>query len=208
MTKPAAAQERTIRFYDQNAAQYFQDTVQVDMSESRELFLRHVPPGGRIVDVGAGSGRDLKYFRENGFEAEGIDASRELCRLASAYAGAEVRCQRIQDWQPHGLYDGIWANASLLHLSLDEIRAFLRQVHPHLKPRGVLYFSMKKGIPAGYDPRGRYFTHFSEEILRQWLAEEKTYDILTCRTMNDQMGRNGLQWLSFLLGKRDRGPSP
>ncbi len=195
--------DRTIRYYDHNAEQYFRDTVHIDMSSCHDMFLRYVVPGGTIVDVGAGSGRDMKCFREKGFRVEGIDASAELCRLASSYAGAEVRCVRIQDWEPKRMYDGIWANASLLHLTLDEIEAFLIRVHGCLKAAGVIYFSVKKGIPAGYDSRGRYFTGFSEEDFRQFVDECGKFEILESRTLGDGMGRKDLQWLSFILRKRD-----
>ncbi len=194
--------DRTIRYYDHNAQQYFRDTVHVDMSACHDMFLRYVIPGGTIVDVGAGSGRDLKYFRDKGYRVEGIDASGKLCRLASAYAGAEVRCVRIQEWEPQRMYDGIWANASLLHLTMEEIGVFLLRVHDHLKAEGVIYFSVKKGVLAGYDSHGRYFTGFSEGDFQQFVDECGKYEILESRILEDGMGRRGLQWLSFILGKK------
>ena len=72
-------------------------TVNVDMSECCERFLKYVVPGGRIIDIGAGSGRDINYFKDRGYVVEGIDASEEMCRLAADYSGAEVNCDSIQD---------------------------------------------------------------------------------------------------------------
>lgn len=53
---------KTIDYYNSNAAQYFNNTVDVDMTECCDRFLKYVTPGGRIIDIGAGSGRDIKYF--------------------------------------------------------------------------------------------------------------------------------------------------
>ena len=66
---------KTIDYYNNNAAQYFSNTVNVDMTECCERFLKYVVPGGRIIDIGAGSGRDIKYFKDRGYAVEGLDAS-------------------------------------------------------------------------------------------------------------------------------------
>ena len=91
---------KTIDYYNSNAAQYFGNTVNADMSECCERFLKYVAPGDRIIDIGAGSGRAIKYFNDRGYIVEGIDASKEMCQLATDYSGVEVICERIQDWYP------------------------------------------------------------------------------------------------------------
>lgn len=80
------ADSLTTAYYDQSAEEYFNRTVEVDMSTTCNRFLQHVKPGGRIIDIGAGSGRDIKYFLNAGFVVEGIDASLELCQLAAKYS--------------------------------------------------------------------------------------------------------------------------
>lgn len=95
------------------------------MSECCDRFFKYVVPGGRIIAIGAGSGRDIKYFKDRGYIVEGIDASKEMCRLAADYSGAEVSCMRIQEWHPEKKYDGIWANASLPYLLFNEIEKFV-----------------------------------------------------------------------------------
>ena len=51
--------DSTIEFYNQNAKQYFKNTVNADMSGSYNRFENYVVPGGRIVDLGSGSGREI-----------------------------------------------------------------------------------------------------------------------------------------------------
>ena len=191
----------TISYYNHNADQYFQDTVDVDMSECCDRFIKYVVSGGKVIDIGAGSGRDTKYFKDSGFDVEAIDASEELCKLATEYSGIEVQCERIQDWYPKGIYDGIWANASLVHLSIEEIEEFIFRVSNHLNVDGVLYISMKKGIDTGYDSNGRYFTSFSEENVQQIVAISTVYEIVELWVTEDKMSRGEIQWLNLILKK-------
>lgn len=190
-----------IDYYNRNADQYFNNTVNVDMSECCDRFLKYIVPGGRIIDIGAGSGRDTKYFKHRGFDIEAIDASEEMCKLASDYTGVEVRCEKIQDWQPHRIYDGIWANASLLHLQLAEIREFICQASHHLNTDGVLYISMKKGIERGYDSNGRFFTDFSEEKVQQIVEKSTGFEIAELWETEDVMGRGEFRWINLILKK-------
>ena len=68
-----------------------------------------LPVGSRILDFGCGSGRDTKYFLEKGYRVEATDGSAELCKLASAFTGIEVKEMLFQDLDASGKYKGIWA---------------------------------------------------------------------------------------------------
>lgn len=194
----------TIDYYNSNANQYFSNTVNADMSECCDRFLKYVVPGGRIIDIGAGSGRDIKYFRDRGYNVEGIDASEEMCRLASEYTGVEVQCERIQEWNPQKNYDGIWANASLLHLSFVEIEEFIIRTSDYLTKDGVLYISMKKGIQTGQDSNGRFFTDFSEQKVQQIMEKSTALVVYDSWETSDGMSRERFRWLNLILKKRGK----
>lgn len=193
---------KTIDYYNSNAAQYFSNTVSVDMSECCDRFLKYVVPGGRIIDIGAGSGRDIKFFKDRGYVVEGIDASEKMCRLAADYSGTEVTSERIQDWHPQEKYDGIWANASLPHLAVDEIEEFICRASDYLKPNGVFYISMKKGIQTGRDNYGRFFTDFSEEKVQQIVSKSTALEIIDIWITDDGLGRNEAKWLNVIIRRR------
>lgn len=191
----------TINYYNTHAATYFADTVHVDMSENCDCFARYIKPGGRIMDIGAGSGRDMLYFKQKGFQVEGIDASDELCRMASDYAGVQVRCLRIQDWQPEEVYDGLWANASLLHLPMEEIEEFVLRAEKYLSERGAMYLSLKSGIDTGSDARGRYFTNMTMEKLQWLFSKTAGLKIAEHWTTQDRLNRDGFEWLNVIARK-------
>ncbi len=192
----------TITFYNKNASEYFQTTMQADMSDVYEKFLFHVRPGGRIIDLGAGSGRDIARFKEKGYSVDAIDASAELCKLASDYSGIEVKCQRIQEWDPDDVYDGIWANASLLHLAPEEMKAFLKRVGRYMSDTGVLFCSLKSGIKTGPDENGRFFVNYSIEKIENLVETGTGLSVVEWWNRSDSLGRTGFSWLNVILGKK------
>ena len=84
----------TIDYYDQNAQEYYERTVDADLAEIREYFLGFLRRDARILDFGCGSGRDAKAFAEAGRTVEALDGSQELCRIASEYLGMD----RLEKW--------------------------------------------------------------------------------------------------------------
>ena len=58
--------DRTIKFYDQYAEEFFKATVNADVSGLYERFLQYIPEEGHILDLGCGSGRDSKNFIDRG----------------------------------------------------------------------------------------------------------------------------------------------
>jgi len=83
--------DKTIEYYNQNADMFAQGTRLVDFTIVQERLRKMLPVGSRILDFGCGSGRDTKYFLEKGYQVAATDGSSELCKLASAFTGIEVK---------------------------------------------------------------------------------------------------------------------
>ena len=83
--------DKTIEYYNQNADVFAQGTRLVDFTIVQERLRKMLPVGSRILDFGCGSGRDTKYFLEKGYQVAATDGSSELCKLASAFTGIEVK---------------------------------------------------------------------------------------------------------------------
>jgi 2-polyprenyl-3-methyl-5-hydroxy-6-metoxy-1,4-benzoquinol methylase len=69
----AAGVLMAIDYYDERAAEFFQDTARVDMTALHERFSRYLPPRSRILDAGCGSGRDALAFTRAGFSVIAFD---------------------------------------------------------------------------------------------------------------------------------------
>ena len=192
---------RTLTYYNQNAHAFISHTQTVNFQDTQERFLSHLRPGSRILDFGCGSGRDTRYFLQQGYSADAIDGSEELCRLASQYTGIPVKQMLFQDLDCRDTYDGIWACASILHLRMEELTDVFRRMILALHEEGILYVSFKLGNFRG-ERNGRYFTDFDESGFRKY-AEQ--FPELTIRdlwiTADVRSGREEEQWLNIILQK-------
>lgn len=195
------ADKQTIKYYDENADEYFENTVSVNMSDIYPRFLKYIKAGGTIIDIGSGSGRDVLYFKNKGYRVSGIDASAELCKKALEYTGVPICCCTIEDWDPIQSYDGIWADASLLHLTMNGIDAFLRQIPKRLNIDGAAYLSFKSGIITGRDKEGRYFTNVEEEDIHRILNTVTGIDIAEIWYSDDNLRRSNIKWMNIILRK-------
>jgi len=193
--------DKTIEYYNQNADMFAQGTRLVDFTVVQERFAKMIPVGSRILDFGCGSGRDTKYFLEKGYRVEATDGSSELCKLASVFAGIEVKEMLFQDLDVSGKYEGIWACSSILHLSKKELLPVIRKMCDALKDNGVIYTSFKYGDFEG-ERNGRYFTDFTEDTFDKFI---KVIQELTIEeewiTSDVRPGRGEEKWLNLILRK-------
>lgn len=191
---------RTIEYYNKNAQEYYDKTIKTDMSKLCDRFLKHVKAGGVIIDIGCGSGRDMKYFIECGYQAEGIDASYEMCRLARSL-GLTIENVSIEEWIPERKYDGIWANASLLHVPFPQIDSFFLKAEKCTNAGSIVFSSMKVGLKEDHDKEGRYFFPFAESNLEAILEKHQAFRLSDKWYSDDKLGRSEFRWLNFILEK-------
>ena len=193
--------DKTIEYYNQNADMYAQGTRLVDFTIVQERFRKMLPVGSRILDFGCGSGRDTKYFLEKGYQVAATDGSAELCRLAGSFTGIKVKEMLFQELDEIGVYDGIWACSSILHLPKQELLPVIRKMCDALKDNGVIYTSFKYSNFEG-ERNGRYFTDFTEDTFDKFI---KVIQELTIEeewiTSDVRPGRGEEKWLNLILRK-------
>ncbi len=112
-------------WYDRHTQDYIARTQSVDLSPVYAKFLAHLPPGGRILDAGCGSGRDSIAFQRMGYEIVPMDASLAMVQHATEMIGQEALHLRHQDVTFVEAFDGIWSMVSLLHVPHAELPAVL-----------------------------------------------------------------------------------
>ncbi len=188
----------TLDFYNQNAQEFVSGTLTADMTDARSRFSVCLPPGGIILDLGCGSGRDTKAFLEAGFRVDAVDGSEEICAMASAYTGIRVKKMLFSELDAIEQYDGIWACASILHLPRAELAEVIGKTEKALKPGGVLYTSFKYGDYDGMR-NGRYFTDFTEESLSVFWESFPGMKIFDCWISQDvRSDRKERKWINLM----------
>lgn len=190
----------TNQYYDNNSTDFFESTVNADVSDLYDHFLMFIPHGGTILDLGCGSGRDSKSFLEMGYIVEAIDGSAELCKLASEYTGISVQCMDFCDLCVEEKYDGIWACASLLHVPLEDLPGIFQKISSALKPNGILYASFKFGDFDG-ERDGRYFTDMADERFAAVLNKVDGLIIIDKWYSEDVRPDRDVRWFNVILRK-------
>lgn len=174
---PHSEKETTLRFYDENASEYFEQTAHLDVGALRRRFTNRLPAGARILDAGCGSGRDSRAFRDGGFDVVSIDASPGMAHEAFHRLGVAVRVMKFEDMDFDVEFDGVWASASLLHVPRSELSDTLDRFAAALKPGGILYMSFKVGDSEEVRD-GRLFNHMTEQGLKDLIGGSDLFSIL------------------------------
>ena len=195
--------DKTLQYYNDNADSFIQGTASVDFKQTQDRFTEKLKCGDRILDFGCGSGRDTKYFLSQGYQVDATDGSEALCKSASEYTGIEVKQMLFQELDAVGLYDGIWACSSILHLTKDELKSVFDKMLIALKDKGFIYTSFKYGEFEGVRG-GRYFTDFTIESFEDFIGHIRNVTIEEYWITGDvRPGREDEKWLNLILRKTD-----
>ncbi|MBC8105097.1 MAG: class I SAM-dependent methyltransferase [Anaerolineae bacterium] len=169
----------TIDWYDRNASAFDERTRDIDVVPQMRPFLDLLPPGAEILDAGCGPGRDIQLMVRLGFPATGFDASRSMVDLARANTVQTIHHLAFHQLAFVNAFDGIWANASLLHVPTDEIDDAIRRLKRALRANGVLYVSVKAGDGVRTAEDGRVFNDYSEPSMRALFARHVALDLIS-----------------------------
>lgn len=193
----------TLDYYNKNSEEYFNSTLNVDMTNTYKAFLKLVPKGGKILDLGCGSGRDSMNFMKLGYEVTFVDGAKELAKRASVLLGKEVIVSTFEELELKEKFHGIWACASLLHIKREDLKTVLNNLYNNLDDNGVFYMSFKYGEKEYVDDKNRYFNCFTDESIISFINENTKYNILGLYITEDKLGRvNEVKWLNLICNKK------
>jgi hypothetical protein len=108
----------------------------------------------------------------------------------------------FQELNEYKVYDGIWACASILHLSKEELLIVIVKMCEALKNNGIIYTSFKYGEFEGYR-KSRYFIDMTEATFGKFIASVPELVIedqwISCDV---RPGREGERWLNLIIRKK------
>jgi SAM-dependent methyltransferase len=170
--------EATLRFYGGNADAYAGREI-TSRKARLTAFLAQLPLGARILELGCGAGGDTAEMLAQGFDVRATDGSPEMADVASKRLGHPVETLLFHELDETGVYDGVWANACLLHVPRDQLAHVLSLIWRALKPGGAFFASYKEGEAGGRDELDRYYNYPSQDWLRATYAEAGGWSALS-----------------------------
>ncbi len=189
-----------MNYYDSNFNKFLESTLAVDMTPLYYEFTKYLPDNASILDIGCGSGRDLKYFRTCGHRALGLEPNSKLSDYARSYSECNVVENSIEQFDTHNKFDGIWACASLLHLETDALKNSLVKIASLMHLESVFYCSFKHGEFNG-ERDGRFFNDQTAETFSKIIPEKLT--IKKSWITKDLRPDRDDEWLNMMLvGRR------
>ncbi len=194
----------SVKYYDENASKFKESTQDANMEEMIQRFLSYLLKDAKILDAGSGIGRDTKRFIELGYHVEAFDASIEMVKISSEYTGIQTRYLTFEQLDYEDEFDGIWACASLLHVSKDDMEEVFSRLHLALRPNGILYASFKLR-DSDFEKDGRSFTCYTESSFREFIDRFKLFEIVDLSITTDvRVGRDDEYWLNVILSKKEK----
>ena len=142
----------------------------------------------RVLDIGAGAGRDADFFLSRGFHVEAVEGAPTLAAALRQRTGANgLSVHEANIVEPTGLvnalrgksFHGVWMCATLLHIPSKTDLAYgstlvdkevIETLSGHLVPNGVLYVDNKLGTGAHFKERGNV-------LQKRWFRYRKSEEL-------------------------------
>ena len=179
--------------------------------EGTDAFIRALPDNSRVLDVGCGSGVKSEYLIAHGLDVVGIDVSDRLLDIARREVPegdfrelSMTDLDRLPD-----AFDGVFAQASLLHIPRKDAGETVKKMSDRLVPGGLLYLAVKEareGKPEeeiarendyGYEYE-RFFSYFRMDELERYLLDA---GLTVISTMRNSSPSGKTVWLQ-IIGKK------
>ena len=195
--------EETTEMFTAYYRDYPDDPVVRGFRESVEE-IRRVTGGGRLVDVGIGTGLFLHLAREAGFAPLGVEISPACAARARAEFGVDVHVGDFESFEPVGPVDAVAMSDVLEHVA--DPRRFLAHAAAILRPGGALFVAvpccrstlfrgaeMLSRVPRVGALAGRFFainhyTYFTRDALAR-IARECGFEPVWVRGASPYVGR-------------------
>lgn len=169
-------------YYENYAKDYFCLTSHANLQHLWKKFYKEIDSKSLILDIGCGSGRDVKYFASRGSQVIGLDFSFNLLNLAKSFSQQPLVNADLESFPfPNNVFDAVWAMASLIHITRQKISSVLSEIHRVLKPNAVLFTSIKKGNGKKIESDGRYFEFYQLDEWKNFLI----YAGYSIKTINE-----------------------
>lgn len=170
--------------YNKIAKDWFKDhNIDTWWIPGTDKFISLLPKNAKVLDVGCGAGQKSQYMTQKGISVTGVDFSESMLELAKKNAPKAnfVLSDARNLNEISELFDGVLAQAVLLHFPKNETLYMLQTWKNKLKPQGYMYLAVKEVQPGQKDENilvekdygyeySRFFSYYTLEELKTHLT--------------------------------------
>ncbi|GLQ50995.1 class I SAM-dependent methyltransferase [Dyella flava] len=161
--------KRTVHAYDSEAGQFAGEWHEQPAPDDMYALLTRYFTPGLTADVGCGSGRDMAWLHEHGFEVSGYDASQGLLEQARArYPHLRFTQAALPELEgvPSRQFRNVLCETVIMHLAPAQIGPSVRRLLDLLMPDGVMFLSWR--VTEGEslrDKHQRLYASFDQHVV-------------------------------------------
>lgn len=213
------------QFYNDNANELAQQYLSKSFEEVHKSWSQFLPsiiqnPDARILDLGAGSGRDAKYFAELAGKTHGLESNIQVFAVEPAQELSNIGQTTTQNlnvkWLDDSLpalstitqlevsFDLILLSAVWMHIPPSDRARSIRKLANLLKPGGKLVISLRHGQTED-DYKTRKMFDVCADELKTLASEVGLFSKLETPKENDELGRDHIHWQTVVLQLPDDG---
>ena len=213
------------QFYNDHAAELTSQYLSKSFDDIHHNWSHLFPsiianPNARILDLGAGSGRDVKYMAEQAEKTHGAENHVQILGVEPAQKLNAIGRQTTKDlkvtWCDDSLpslntitkyeisFDLILLSAVWMHISVSDRPRAIRKLANLLKPGGKLVISLRHGQTADECKRRAMHAVCLDE-LKRLATEVGLFTQLETQIETDKLGRSHISWQTIVLQMPDDG---
>lgn len=193
-------------FYQKKSQSYFNSTAFLDSTSILTPVASALPPGASILDVGCGSGRDLRWLKDHGFNPTGLEKATGLVTLAREFSGCSVIEADFFTFDFASLtFDSLILVGALVHVERPLMAEVLKRISAALVDGGLIYITLKEGTGERAADDGRTFTLWSQEQLKP-IFQKLGFGVKDFSRQVSKL-RSSDVWLGYLLSYGERNDS-
>jgi len=217
------------KFYNENANELAQQYLSKTFDQVHQSWSQLLPsiinnPNARILDLGAGSGRDSKHLAELAATEHGVENSTQVFAVEPASILAEIGARQTTGlnvkWVTDSLpalstitkqevsFDLILLSAVWMHIPISDRARSIRKLANLLKPGGKLVISLRHSASteqAEQERKARKMHVVCADELKQLATDVGLFTKLETQKEEDKLGRDHVSWQTLVLQMPDDG---
>lgn len=190
-------------YYQINFMKYYSETFSIDPTSFLGPLLKYLSVGASILDIGCGSGRDLLWFKNKGFQATGLERASKLAELAGQRSGCPIVEGDFVDYDFSLLkFDAVILIGALVHVNHKDLAGTLINICEALKQEGHILLSLKEGEGVHQHADGRLFYLWTDLQLRR-IFSDRGFSVVDFSRQISKINSDDV-WLGYVLRKQRR----